>query len=369
MNSSYVGIDVSKDALDAAVLVGPEASEATAARFDNTPDGRRELVARLRTLEVERVVLEATGSYERLVVAELAAAGLPVVVVNPRQVRDFAKALNLLAKTDRIDAWVLARFAQKMRPPERVLPDADGLLLKDLLARRAQLIEMRTMEANRLQQARSKRIVQDVEATLAFLDRRLEKLDDELDDRLRRSPVRQEKVDLLKTVPGVGPQTARTLVVELLELGDCSRQAIAALVGVVPMNRDSDEFRGRRMIVDGRRVVRGALYMAALSATRWNPRIRDYYAKLRAAGKPFKVALVACMHKLLTILNAMLRQKNPGEIPSPNRPPQPLDFQHSRSSVGKYAATFSPREKRNRIDSAPLPGAGPLRLIRDSLNL
>jgi transposase len=171
------------------------------------------------------------------------------------------------------------------------------------------------MEANRLQQARSKRIVQDVEATLAFLDRRLEKLDDELDDRLRRSPVRQEKVDLLKTVPGVGPQTARTLVVELLELGDCSRQAIAALVGVAPMNRDSGEFRGRRMIVGGRRVVRGALYMAALSATRWNPRIRDYYAKLRAAGKPFKVALVACLHKLLTIVNAMLRQNKPWRNP------------------------------------------------------
>lgn len=311
MTSSYVGIDVSKDSLDAALLVGQEGDEAIAERFDNTSAGRRALVERLNSRAVERVVLEATGGYERLAVAELAAAGLPLVVVNPRQVRDFAKALNLLAKTDRIDAWVLARFAQRIRPPERALPDADGLLLKDLLARRAQLIEMRTMEANRLGQARSKRIAQDVEAALAFLDRRLEKLDDELDDRLRRSPVWQEKLDLLKTVPGIGPQTARTLVVELKELGDCSRQAIAALVGVAPMNRDSGTLRGRRMIVGGRSVVRSALYMAALSATRWNPTIRAHYAKLRAAGKRFKVALVACMRKLLTILNAILRERKP----------------------------------------------------------
>jgi transposase len=314
MLSSYVGIDVSKDALDAFALVpteGAEEAEGSARRFDNTPEGRRELTKFVASFTPERVVLEATGGYERTTVAELAAAQLPVVVVNPRQVRDFAKALNLLAKTDRIDARVLALFAEKIRPPVRPLTDEEGLLLRDLLARRRQLIEMKTMELNRLGQAHGKRLKQDHEAAIAFFDRRLAKLDDELDDRLKKSPVWQEKVDLLKTVPGVGPQTARTLVVELAELGTCSRQAIAALVGLAPMNRDSGTFRGRRMIVGGRAKVRSALYMAALTAGRCNPTIHAHYVKLRAAGKATKVALVACMRKLLTVLNAMLRERKP----------------------------------------------------------
>lgn len=205
----------------------------------------------------------------------------------------------------------MALFAEKIRPPVRPLTDEEGLLLRDLLARRKQLIEMRTMESNRLEQAHGKRLKQDHEATIKFLDGRLEKLDDELDDRLRKSPVWQEKLDLLKTVPGVGPQTARTLVVELAELGTCSRQAIASLVGLAPMNRDSGKLRGRRMIVGGRAKVRSALYMAALTASRRNPPIRAHYQKLRAAGKATKVALVACMRKLLTILNALLRERKP----------------------------------------------------------
>lgn len=315
MPSSYVGIDVSKDALDAFALVGSEEAEGSARRFDNTPEGRRELTNFVSSFEPERVVLEATGGYERTTVAELAAAKLPVVVVNPRQVRDFAKALNLLAKTDAIDARALASFAAKIQPPVRPLTDEEGLFLRDLLARRKQLIEMRTMEYNRLAQAHGKRLKQDHEATIKFLDGRLAKLDDELDDRLRKSPVWQEKVDLLKTVPGVGPQTARTLVVELAELGTCSRQAIASLVGLAPMNRDSGKHRGRRMIVGGRAKVRSALYMAALTASRCNPKIHAHYKKLRAAGKATKVALVACMRKLLTILNAMLRTNKPWENP------------------------------------------------------
>jgi len=315
MIRSYVGIDVSKDGLDVAVLVESEVSEGSARRFENTAAGRRELTKFVGSCGAERIVLEATGGYERTTIAELAAAELPVVVVNPRQVRDFAKALNLLAKTDRIDARVLALFAQKIQPPVRALPDENALLLKDLLARRAQLVEMRTMELNRLQQAHGKRLRQDHEAAIAFFDRRLEKLDDELDDRLKKSPVWQEKVDLLKTVPGIGPQTARTLVVELTELGACSRQAIAALVGLAPMNRDSGTLRGRRMIVGGRGKVRSALYMATLTARSWNPPIRAQFEKLRAAGKPFKVALVACMRKLLTILNAMLRERTPWKNP------------------------------------------------------
>ena len=309
MSAFSAGLDVSKDGLDLATLGDGEAVVASR-RFDNTPAGCRELVKFLAAVAVERIVLEATGGYERTAVAELAAAGLPVVVVNPRQVRDFAKALGLLAKTDRLDAEVLARFAQRIRPELRPLPDENALILRDLLARRAQLIEMRTMESNRLKQTHTEQVAVDLRASIAFLERRLRSLDDELDDRLRQSPVWQEKVDLLQTVPGVGPQTARTLVVELSELGACSHQAIAALAGLAPMNRDSGEFRGRRMIVGGRPSVRRALYMAALAASRHNPIIRLHYEKLRRAGKPFKVALVACMRKLLIILNAMLRNRS-----------------------------------------------------------
>jgi transposase len=303
MNAQFVGIDVSKDWLDVARWEGP------IQRFSNDPQGVQSLLNDIQSLPLERIVLEATGGYERLTVATLAAAKLPVVVVNPRQVRDFAKATGKLAKTDRIDAQVLAHFAHAVQPPIREFPSECGQKLQETLLRRGQLIDMRTMESNRLKQARDKRVQADVQSVIDFLDKRLKDIDDDLDQLIRESPAWQEKVDLLKTVPGVGPQTARTLVAELPELGDCSRQAIAALVGVAPMNRDSGQQRGKRMIVGGRSRVRTALYMATLSATRHNPIIRDYYQKLRAAGKPFKVALVAALRKLLTILNAMIREK------------------------------------------------------------
>jgi transposase len=306
MSAEFVGIDVSKEWLDVHWL-----NSASAARFENSAEGQRELVERLAAVPVERVVVEATGGYERLLVVTLAAANLPVVVVNPRQVRDFAKALGQLAKTDRIDAAVLARFAAAVRPELRPLPSADEQKLRETLARRAQLIGMRTMEMNRLQQAQSRRVRSDVQAVLNFLDQRLRAIDDELDTLIRAAPLWQEKVDLLKSVPGVGDQTARTLVADLAELGSCSRQQIAALVGVAPLNRDSGKQRGRRLTWGGRAVVRRALYMAALSAARCNPTIRTHYVHLRAAGKKPKVALVACMRKLLTILNAILRERNP----------------------------------------------------------
>ena len=251
MSAEFVGIDVSKGWLDVYLL-----NAAKTARFENSADGQRMLVESLAAAAIERVVLEATGGYERLLVATLAAANLPVVVVNPRQVRDFAKALGQLAKTDRIDAVVLARFAAAVRPELRPLPSQDEQKLRETLARRAQLIGMRTMETNRLQQAQSRKVRADVQAVLNFLDKRLRAIDDELDALIRAAPLWQEKVDLLKSVPGVGDQTARTLVADLSELGSCSRQQIAALVGVAPLNRDSGTLRGQRMIWGGRAVVR-----------------------------------------------------------------------------------------------------------------
>jgi len=302
MTDWYVGIDISKDWLDLHVLEG------TSQRFGNTAEGHRSLIALLRPQPIQRVVLEATGGYERLLVAALVAAELPVVVTNPRQVRDFAKALGMLAKTDRIDAHVLARFAQAVQPAPRPIADEQTQKVREFMARRAQLIEMRVMESNRLKQANARRVRSDLLSSIEFIDKRIKRLDDEIDEEIQRSPAWQGKVNLLLSVPGIGPQTARVLVVELPELGSCSRQQGAALVGLAPMNRDSGQFRGKRMIIGGRAVVRRALYMAALSASRSNLVIRQHYQKLRAAGKPFKVAIVACMRKLLTIVNAMLRK-------------------------------------------------------------
>lgn len=301
--SKFVGIDVSKDWLDVHVL------DSFADRCENTTEGLQGMVQRLSALGVERIVLEATGGYERLAVAKLAASGLPVVVVNPRQVRDFAKALGKLAKTDRIDAEVLARFAEAVRPEVRPLLDQSQQKLRETLARRSQLIGMRTMESNRLKLAQTKSVRADVEAVVKFLDKRLQTIDAELDELIKDSPAWQEKTDLLKSVPGIGNQTARTLVAELAELGTASRQQIAALVGVAPMNRDSGLQRGRRTTIGGRATVRRALYMATLVATRFNSVIRAHYKKLLSVGKQKKVALVACMRKMLSILNAMLRKR------------------------------------------------------------
>lgn len=301
--SLSIGIDVSKQWLDVQVLGGDFE------RIPNTPEACLALSEKLAQLQPQRIVLEASGGYERLVVTTLIAAKLPVVVVNPRQVRDFAKALGRLAKTDKIDAQVLAHFAQAIQPPERELPDETTHHLRDLLARRAQLIEMKTMETNRLKQATTSRVIKDLKSSIEFIDKRLRRLDEEIDEQIRNTPAWQEKAELIQSTPGIGPQTARVLVVDLPELGHCSRQQVAALVGIAPMNCDSGQFRGQRTIRGGRSVVRTTLYMATLTATRCNDVIREHYQRLRRAGKPFKVAIIAAMRKLLSILNAMLRDK------------------------------------------------------------
>jgi transposase len=303
MTEHFVGIDVSKDWLDVAILDGPTE------RHANDLDGIQSLLKNLEKLNVTLIALEATGGYERLVVTHLAIANQPVAVVNPRQVRDFAKALAKLAKTDRIDAQVLAKFAQAVRPPVRELPSELAQKLQETLTRRGQLISMRTMENNRIQQARSPVVRANMQAVIDFLAEQLKEIEKDLDNFIQQSPIWQAKVELLKSVPGVGPQTARTLVAELPELGACSRQTLAALIGVAPMNRDSGAQRGKRTIIGGRSRVRNALYMATLSAIKHNPLIRAHYEKLRAAGKPFKVAMVACIRKLLTVLNAILREQ------------------------------------------------------------
>lgn len=300
---AYVGIDVSKTHLDVAVAPSGEA-------WDVAVDeaGIVDLVRRVQELRPVVVVLEATGGLEVALVAALTQGRLPVAVVNPRQVRDFAKAMGRLAKTDAIDAQVLALFAERVRPAVRPLPDELTQELGALLARRRQLLEMLTAEKNRLGKALSK-VQPDLREHIAWLEQRLKALDNDLGRMLRESPVWREKEDLLRSVPGVGPVLTMTLLAELPELGTLTRHQIAALAGVAPFNRDSGQLRGRRTVWGGRAPVRAALYMAALVATRFNPVILAFYQRLCAAGKPKKVALTACMRKLLTILNAMLKHR------------------------------------------------------------
>lgn len=300
----FVGIDVSKARLD--VAMHPSADKLSVA---NDEAGVQTLVQRLTELKPALIVLEATGGLERSVSAALGSSQLPVVVVNPRQVRDFAKALGQLAKTDSIDALVLARFAEAIRPPLRRLPDEASLELRALLARRRQLIEMMVAEKNRLSAA-SRTVRKRIEAHLRWLETELERADNDLDQAIRQSPIWREHEDLLKSVPGIGPIVSRTLLAELPELGTLHRKKIAALVGVAPLNHDSGTFRGRRGIWGGRATVRAVLYMAALVASRRNSVIRDFYKRLRDKGKAPKVALVACMRKLLTILNAVIKHKS-----------------------------------------------------------
>jgi len=274
------------------------------------------LVEQVAALAPTLVVLEATGGLERPVSAALAAVGVPVAVVNPRQVRDFAKATGQLAKTDRIDAAVLAHFAAAVQPAVRPLADAASTALRELLARRRQLIEMRTAEKNRLSGA-SVTLRPRLLAHIRYLEQELAALDEDLDQRLRASPVWRVQEDLLRSVPGVGPVLARTLVADLPELATLAPKPLAALVGVAPRARDSGTFSGRRTVWGGRAAVRAALYMATLVATRCNPVIRAFYQRLRAAGKAPKVALTAAMHKLLTILAAILRTRTPWRSPAP----------------------------------------------------
>lgn len=301
----YVGIDVAKAWLDVAVRPGGESWRVANAEAELAP-----LVERLRQVAPAAVVLEATGGYERAVVAALAMAALPVTVVNPRQVRDFAKATGRLAKTDTLDAGVLAHFAEAVRPAPRPLPDAATQTLAALVERRHQLVTMLTAEKNRRQQALP--AVQPlVQEHIQWLERALAELDQHLDQTLHTSPLWRERDQLLQSVPGIGPVVALTLVADLPELGRLTHKQVAALVGVAPLNRDSGLRRGKRLVWGGRARVRAALYMGTLAAVRWNPLIRAFWQRLRAHGKPPKVAVVACMHKLLTILNAMLKRQTP----------------------------------------------------------
>ncbi|MEX1204063.1 MAG: IS110 family transposase [Dongiaceae bacterium] len=312
MEPVYVGIDVAKDRLD--VHVWP-AGEAFALTRDAA--GLEALGARLAELKPALVVLEATGGFEMTVAAALAAARLPLAVVNPRQIRDFARATGRLAKTDALDAAAIAHFAAAVKPEARPLPDAAAQALGELVARRRQLIEMMVAERHRARQLTQRRLVKGVERHLAMLQKELSALEQDLDDAVRGSPAWRDSEDLLTSVPGIlgfNPRTdttARTLIADLPELGTLDRKQIAALVGVAPFNRDSGKRRGKRAIWGGRAGVRAALYMAALAATRFNPVIVAFHQRLRAAGKPPKVALVACMRKLLIILNAMLRDRRP----------------------------------------------------------
>lgn len=301
-----VGIDVSKGQLDVCRLPGDHR-----AQFNNDSAGVKQLLAWLAQHPPTRIVLEATGGLERLVVAELSMAEMPVVVVNPRQVRQFAGALGILAKTDQIDAHVLARFAQDVRPPIRPLPDEKARELAELVARRRQLVGLHTAESNRLKQAVALKVKRNIQQTLKFLEKQLAAIDDELDRQIKQCPRWQEKNELLQSVTGVGDRTARTLLAELPELGNCSRRQISSLVGLAPLNRDSGKFRGQRTTWGGRATVRSALYMATLSAVRHYQPLKDFYSRLRLKGKKAKVALVACMRKLLTILNAILKTKTP----------------------------------------------------------
>jgi transposase len=301
----WIGIDVAKAWLDVA-----SSGEERVWRVDNDGDGIAALVAEVTARSPRLIVLEATGGHETAVTAALAAAGLAVAVVNPRQVRDFARATGQLAKSDALDARVLALFAARVQPPPRPLPDAVAQDLAALLARRRQLLEMRTAEQHR-RPTLAPRLRPALDAHVLWLNQQLAELDRELDQTLRASPVWREKEELLRSIPGIGPVVARTLLGELPELGRLTRWEVAALAGVAPLNQDSGQRRGPRRTWGGRAPVRAALYMAAVTATRCNPALRTLYARLREAGKPPKVALVACMRKLLTIANAILRDGVP----------------------------------------------------------
>lgn len=302
---NWVGIDVAKTEL--VVARAPHGEHFT---VPNTPEGVAELVAHLRKVRPQRVVLEATGGYETLAASALAAAKLPVAVVNPRQVRDFARSTGQLAKTDRIDAGILAAFAQAVQVKLRPLPDQAARALQAVVSRRRQLVEMLAAERNRLLLA-DDAVAPSIREVIRVLERQVRDLDDDLQQRLRKSPVWRETQDLLQSVPGVGAVVATTLLAMLPELGQLNRKAVAKLVGVAPLNRDSGQWRGKRQVWGGRAAVRAVLYMAALVGTRYNPVLKAFYERLLATGKPKKLALTACMHKLLLILNAVLRTHQP----------------------------------------------------------
>lgn len=300
--SEFIGIDVSKSTLEGVAHV-----KGTRVEAQNSEAGLKQLSQWLVAQAPELVVMEASGGYERLCAATLAQAGLPVVVVNARQVRAFAVATGVLAKTDAVDARVLAHFAAAVRPAVRALPDAQRQALDEIMGRRRQLVGMLVMEKNRLAQARNAGVRRDIKSLIAVLEKRIQGCDGELQRHIEASPVWRAQEDLLRSFNGIGPVNARVLLIELPELGTLNRKKIAALVGLAPVARDSGQYRGRRMIAGGRGQVRASIYMATVAAIRTNTVIRTFYQRLRGAGKPAKVALVACMRKILTILNAMMR--------------------------------------------------------------
>ena len=301
----FVGIDVAKATLDIALRPSKQLWQII---YD---DAQIEaLVTQLSELSPTLIVIEATGGLERILVAALVTAKLPVVVINPRLARDFAKAIGRLAKTDRIDAQVLAHYGEAIRPSLRPLPDADTQQLRALVDRRRQLMDMMSAEQSRLNTS-SARIRDSIEHHLTWLRQQVAKLDDDLDGMLKASSLWREYDAILQSTPGVGPVLSRTLISQLPELGDLNRKEVAALVGVAPFNRDSGTWRGRRTIWGGRATVRAVLYMSTLVATRYNPVIREFYERLLVSGKVKKVALIACMRNLLTILNAMIKYQQP----------------------------------------------------------
>jgi len=299
---SFVGIDVSKDRLDVHVL--PSHRAFAVAR---NGEGIDRLAGELASLAPALIVLEATGGFELTVAAALAGAGLPLAVVNPRQIRDFARSTGRLAKTDALDAGIIALFAERIRPEPRPIAEDAAQGLAELVARRRQIVEMIGMESNRRRQARAPKVRRTIEAALKTLKALLAELDEDIADAVRGSPAWRAADDLLTSVPGIGGVTSRTLIAGLPELGHLGRRSLAALVGVAPVNRDSGHMRGHRAIAGGRQQIRDVLYMATLSAIRWNPVIAAHYRQLTERGRPKKVAIVACMRRLLGILNAIIR--------------------------------------------------------------
>jgi transposase len=300
-NKNYIGIDVSKDTLDVAVH-----GDQRHWSFTNDQNGIEKAIITFKELAPVLVVLEATGNYEMPFAAELGTNGIPTVIVNPRQIRDFARSVGILAKTDVLDARVIARFAATVQPAPKPIADDESQELGAIVARRRQIVEMITVEKNRFTSA--KKVVRPrIQAHIDWLSHELADTNDDLQKKVKDSPIWRDKEDLLKSVPGIGNAVAVTLLAELPELGTTNSKRIASLVGIAPHNRDSGTMRGKRTVWGGRATVRSALYMATLVATKYNPVIRQFYMRLLAVGKAKKVALTACMRKLITILNAMVK--------------------------------------------------------------
>jgi len=303
MQSSFIGIDISKNTLDVHVL--PEDKRYS---YPYEPQKIKALIRKLKQLKPALIVMEATGGYELAVASKFAEAKLPVAVVNPRQIRDYARAIGKLAKTDAIDAYVIARFAQDVRPEARQQLTLKEQQLKELIMRRQQLIDMRTAEKNRLSRVFSKEVIKGIQKIIKTLDEQIQALDEQLDREIKGTPAWEHKIELITSVPGIGSNTAHTLLFCLPELGKLNRRQIAALVGVAPMNRDSGLMRGKRSIAGGRAAVRKALHMPILAAaTRWNKQLMLFYNQLLSKGKKHRIAITACMRKLVILLNTMLK--------------------------------------------------------------